>query len=44
MEMGLKLDGFVRSPPLWSGRMEAHFHWLGKCEEVMEELMMDDSG
>ena len=44
MEMGLKLDGFARSPPLWSGRMEAHFHWVGNCEEVMEELMMDDSG
>ena len=44
MEMGLKLDGFARSPPLWSGRMEAHFHWEGNCEEVMEELMMDDSG
>ena len=24
--------------------MEAHFHWVGNCKEVMEELMMDDSG
>ena len=44
MEMGLKLDGFAWSPPLWSSWMEAHFHWVGNCEEVMEELMMDDSG
>ena len=42
--MGLKLDGFVWSPPLWSGRIEAHFHWQGKREEVIDELMMDDSG
>ena len=44
MEMGLKLNGFARSPPLWSGQIEAHFHWVGNCEEVMEELVMDDSG
>ena len=42
--MSLRLDGFAQSAPLWSGWMEAHFHWIGNCEEVMEELMIDDSG
>ena len=42
--MGLKFDGFVRSPPLWSGQVDAHFHWVRNCEEVIEELMMADSG
>ena len=34
----------VRSPPLWSEVMAAHFHWEGKWERASKELMMEESG